>query len=98
MLSGNTQQIILERAEWAVAEGTPQALQAYVDDLRLLLEQRRDDMHMVQVSSCIHRLGRIANTVSSVRLPPFTVSSFVPFFAALACAAFLIGALLSFPG
>ena len=69
-VTGNTQQFILERAERTVAEGTPAALQAYVADLRELLEKRRDALHMVQVSSCIHRLGRVVNSVSQACSQP----------------------------
>lgn len=40
--------------------------------MRELLAWRKNEMHMVQVSSCIHRLGRLINTVSSVTLPLYS--------------------------
>ncbi|BDA42152.1 probable RAP domain-containing protein, chloroplastic at C-terminar half [Coccomyxa sp. Obi] len=68
-IMGNPQLYILERAERANAEGTPAALQGFVEDLKELLTRRKHVMHMVQVSSCLHRLGRLVNTVSSKRNP-----------------------------
>lgn len=65
-IHGNLQTFILQRAEWAVKEATPAALRAYVADLTELLKLRRSSLHMVQISSCIHRLGRVVSVVSMV--------------------------------
>ncbi|CAL8468164.1 g7703 [Coccomyxa elongata] len=76
-MMGNIQFYILERAERANAEGTPAALQGFVEDMKELLAWRKNEMHMVQVSSCIHRLGRLINTVSSKRNPLAHTDSYV---------------------
>ncbi len=40
--------------------------------MKELLARRKDEMWMIHVSSCIHRIGRLVNAVSQVLITPLS--------------------------